>query len=146
MNRIFNYVVFGVLAFFLWLVYLPNAQAATVWTPAVGIYTQYKIPPKMINAYVTSTNIEAPAHWVKQQGTFTKFVSAAGAVKYEKIAIVSPPNNPVCEAFVCNDDFGWTFNLSKNTVLTCPMVKVDKGVAQVYDGVQSINGEPKCRP
>lgn len=119
--------------------------AATVWTPQAGVYFQYKVPPAMSNVYMLTTNIEMPTHWVKQDGTFTKLVSTGGSVKYEKIAIVTPPNNPVCDTkFVCNTDFGWVVNLKMNTVLQCPTFKILNNSLQAYDGAQSINGQPVC--
>lgn len=122
-------------------------HAATTWTQSEGYYHWYKAGT--LNKYALSTNIEVSTSWVKQDGTYIQCVSSGGSKKYwpqgydcsgKQVVVV-----PTCQAFVCNDAFGWVFDMSKNTVLTCPMVKIDKGVAQIYDGLQSIDGVPTCR-
>lgn len=123
-----------------------NAKAATVWTQSDGYYHWYK--SGTANKYAITTDIEVSTSWVKQNGTYIQCKSSGGATKYWQQGydctgkqLAAPP--PTCMAFVCNDDFGWTFDMSKNTVLACPMIKIDKGIAMIYDGKQA--GVEKCR-
>jgi hypothetical protein len=147
MTRLLHYAIFGLLALFVWAILMPKSEAATVWTQQAGYFNWYKVGTA--NRYLVTTELEVPETWAKQEGTYVQCKSAGGANKYwqqgydcygKQIASVQS-----CDAFVCADDFGWTFDMTKNTVLTCPMVKITKGQAQIYDGLQSIDGHPKCR-
>lgn len=133
-----------------WCALISMAVANTYWVPSTEKYFKYDTTPTKttgkVYKYIQTTDIEtARATWVKLPNSWIKYTSANGAIKYgEEVVLQNPvPVQPVCAAFVCNDDFGWTFDLTKNTVLACPMVKIDKGVAIVYDGKQA--GTDKCR-
>ncbi len=124
--------------------FLPTAFAAT-WTQSAGYYNWYKV--STYNRYLLTTNLDVPSTWAKQEGTYIQCKSDGGATRYypqgydcNGTRIVE--SKPVCDAFVCSDDFGWTFNLAKNTVLVCPMVKIEKGVALIYEGKQA--GQVQC--
>lgn len=142
--RLLEYAVWVLIAGLACMFY-KVAYAETVWTPQPGIYYQYKVPPRMTNQYELTIDIEIPAHWIKQAGEFTKMLSGGGATKYEKIAVTVPPNNPVCEAqFVCHDKWGWVVDLSHNSVLQCPRVRITKEQALFYEGHQIVNGAVVC--
>ena len=126
--------------------YSLGSFSATVWKQSDGTYHLYK--ESKVNRYVLSTNLEVGSSWVRQEGTYIQCVSTGGSKKYwptgkdcygKDVVVVQKS----CEAFVCNDDFGWTFDLTKNTTLVCPMVKIEKGVAQIYEGLQA--GQTRCR-
>lgn len=142
MNKTYHYFVFLIVGLFLCTAY---AFAATVWTQVEGQYFKYDITPSNTTdssfKYVSTTNLEVNATWLKMDGVWLKYTSAAGSVKY----VLQPPAPPaICDAFVCNGDFGWVFNMQKNTVLACPYVKISAGQALIYDGIKSINGVPTC--
>lgn len=131
-----------------WIVLISNAIGATVWNAAPGKYHKYDITPKNLTdssyKYILTTDFEAVnSTWTKLSGTYIKYTTVSGGVKYAEEVIVAQPPSASCSAFACNDDFGWTFDLTKNTVMTCPMVKITNGVAQTYDGLQA--GQTKCR-
>jgi len=123
-------IIIGTVLFWvLFTVVMYQAFATTVWTPQEGVYIQYKVGTT--NKYELSTKA-VPSNYIKQSGTYTQLKSAAGATKYELNAIVSD-----CSGFICKDDFGLTFDLTKNTVLECPMVKISNAQIQAYEGLQA---------
>jgi hypothetical protein len=141
MTRFLPFAIFGAMMLFVWLWLMPSAQAATVWTQQAGTFHWYK--QGTANRYLYTTDINIPSGWVKQAGVYIQCKSTGGSNKYyqqgydcngKQTEIVVAPT---CPAFVCKDDFGWTFNLSHNTVLTCPLVRIEKEVALVYEGLQA---------
>jgi hypothetical protein len=139
MERLLHFVIFGLMIAFVWLLMLPSAHSATTWVQQAGYFNWYKVGTA--NRYLATTELNVPETWAKQEGTYIQCKSTGGANKYwaqgydcygKQIASVQG-----CEAFVCADDFGWTFDMTKNTVLVCPMVKISKDVAMVYEGLQA---------
>jgi len=50
-----------------------------------------------------------------------------------------------CDAFMCESDFGITFDLTQNSVLVCPRVTITKEqLALIYDGIKAV-GLPACK-
>lgn len=123
-------IIFGVILFWvLFAVIIYQAFAAVIWQSQEGIYNLYKYGST--NKYEISTKA-VPTTYIKQAGQYTQFKSSGGSTKYELITIV---NN--CQAFACRDSFGVTFDLTKNTVLTCPMVKISNEQIMAYEGLQA---------
>lgn len=126
-----------------------NATAATVWNVQAGKYYKYDVTPKNLldsaYKYIETTNFEAVnTSWTKLNGTWIKYTTVTGGIKYAEEVIIAQPPAPSCTAFLCVDDFGLTIDLTKNSVLTCPMVKITKEqMAQIYEGLQA--GATKCR-
>lgn len=131
-----------------WVGLINYAVGATVnWTKQEGTYHWYKAGT--INKYPPTNPIEfdIPASWIKQTNTiYIHCKSTGGSNRYYPQGYDCNTGKPAvvkCEAYQCQDDFGYTFDLTKNTVMTCPMVKITKEqIAMSYDGLQA-NG--KCR-
>lgn len=151
MNRILEYMVWllitGLAYMFFCIVDFKEADAATVWTKQDGYFTWYKVGTQ--NRYLSTTEIDVPITWDKQDGTYIKCVSTGGANKYwqqgyDCYGKQLAPTETSCKAFMCVDDFGLTVDLTKNTVLECPRVKITKEqIAQFYEG--KLAGIPSCR-
>lgn len=149
MSNLRNIVCLMILFSTVLYISISAAVAAPNWQPSAEKYYKWDITPLNLTdsavKYIVTTDIESVRqHWVKISGTWIKYTTVTGGLKYAEEVIIAQPPAPACDAFACNDDFGWTFNLSKNTALACPMVKITKGQAQIYDGVQIVDGEPKC--
>ena len=148
MTKLLKCAIWGLIAF-LGFILLSQANAATVWNVQAGKYYKYDVTPNNLldsaYKYIVTTDFEAvnPA-WTKLNSTWIKYTTVTGGIKYAEEVIIAQPPAPACEAFLCVDDFGLTIDLTKNTVLTCPMVKITKEqMAQIYEGLQS--GATKCR-
>ncbi|PPC86676.1 MAG: hypothetical protein CTY37_05320 [Methylotenera sp.] len=79
------------------------------------------------------------------------YKSSTNTVTPPIIAPIKPPVSPPfidtgeCQAFLCADEkFGLVFDLTKNTVLTCPRVHITRDQqAQIYEGLQA--GVASCK-
>lgn len=134
-----------------WIGIISWAVAAVTWIMQSGNYYKYDTTPTNLTdsifKYVLTTDIETVRDsWRKENGIYVQCISSGGSNKYwpqgydcygKKVQTIS------CQGFKCVDDFGITYDLTKNTVLQCPMVQIKKGVAVEYDGAQS--GTSKCR-
>jgi hypothetical protein len=146
MTRIYTYAIFLIIGFFVWF---GSAHAAD-WIAASERYFKYDTTPTKttgkVYKYVVNTDIETPrSTWVKLSGTWVKYTTVLGGLKYGEEVIIYPPPQPTCTAFICKDDFGITFDLSQDTVLTCPRVQITKEqMALIYDATK-VNNIPPCR-
>lgn len=139
----------ALLSLVFWIGVISYAVAQTYWIQAPEKYYKYDTTPTRttkVYKYITTTDIEtARPTWVKLNGVYVKYTTIGGGVKYtEEVIVVQPvPIEPVCPAFKCVDDYGVTYDMSKQSVMKCPMVQIKKGVAVEYDGAQA--GIDKCR-
>ena len=116
---------------------IPNAQTATVWYGAADKWTAKE---KVTNTIQCSNEAfgKDPAFGHNKKCLY-KISSTTNPVP----PVVIVPNK--CEAFICEDDNGIVFDLSVNTVLTCPRVYVTKEqVAMIYDATK-VNNIPPCK-
>jgi hypothetical protein len=122
-----------------------SIHAATVWVQQAGYFNWYKVGTA--NKYLATTEVNVPATWVKQEGTYIQCKSSGGANKYwsqgydcygKQVSVVQG-----CDAFICRDSFGLSFDMTKNTVLECPMVKISNDLVMIYEGMQA--GATSCR-
>lgn len=156
MEKLRHYIV--ALALVVVALYTPMATSETMWTPAPEKYFKYNttpikvteagvvIPKTTVYKYIVTTNFEAvQTGWEKVGAVWIKYTTVNGGLRYaEEVVVVEPqPQEKVCDAqFVCHDQFGWIVNLTYNTVLQCPKVKITNGQAQFYEGLQA--GKTVC--
>jgi hypothetical protein len=146
MTRAYPYFVYAIIGIFVWCGW---AYAATDWLPSTERYYKYDTTPTNLTdssyKYIVTTNIEVNSVWKKLSGTWIKYTTVNGGLKYGEEVVIAQPPAPTCQAFVCKDDFGITFDLSKNTVLDCPRVQISKEqIASIYDATK-VNNIPPCR-
>lgn len=130
---------------------ISSANSAIVLIQQPGTFYWYKAGT--VNKYPPTNpiNFAIPSSWVKQTDkVYNQCKSDGGSFRYYEQGIdcygQKPRSPPLtsCEAFMCKDDFGITFDLAKNSVLACPRVVVTKEqIAMLYDGVQ--HEVPSCR-
>ena len=128
-----------------------KSHAATLWTPQPERYFKYETSAvgaiKTTYEYSPIDEVDINPKWRKLSSQWVRYTTVNGGVKYgEEVIVQNPvPTEKVCDAFVCNGDFGVVFNMTKNTVLNCPYVKITKEqVTQIYDGSKSIDEIPLC--
>lgn len=114
---------------------------AATWSQQDGFYSWYKVGT--INKYLLDNAVDSvvPTSYVKQSGSYIQCRSKANSVKYLLNGYDCNTGKPTlikCEAFMCKDDFGITFDLTKNSVITCPRVTITKEqIALIYEGSQA---------
>lgn len=137
------------IAVILAVVFTFNAQAAAVWVADPLRYYKYDTTPLILTdsnyKHLATTESEAVnVNWARVGGTYIKYTTAAGGVKYaEEVVTNQPPAND-CVAVVCRDNFGVTINLAALTALDCPKVKITSEQIQFYEGMQILDGVPVC--
>jgi hypothetical protein len=138
------------LAFLAWLMIIVGiAYSAAIWTQQAGTFNWYL--KGTTNKYIltNAVDVTVPVGYVKQPGVYIQCKSEGGATKYwpqthDCYGKQLAPVETSCGAFLCVDDFGLTVDLTKNTVLDCPRVKITKEqIAQFYEG--KLAGVPACR-
>ena len=128
-----------------------NIAHSADWVPSPTLYYKYDSTPLKLTGkiykYISNNDIElVNSKWIKLPGSYIKYTTTTGGLKYAEQVIISQPPMKTCTAFMCKDDFGITFDLTKNTMLKCPMVKITKEqMALIYEGTQIINNLPECR-
>lgn len=121
---------------------------AVEWTQQPGSYNLYLSGTE--NKYITvnPVDIKIPASYKIQPGVYIQCLSTGNSKRYLPQGYDCNTRKALavkCEGYVCYDpQFGWTFDLTKNSVMMCPKVKIEKGVAISYDGVKSVAGQPVC--
>lgn len=128
------------------LMFAGIAFAAT-WTVQPEKYLTYNTKPSnvapLLKRVPANATLEIPTSWSKLGGLWRKEVSTGGSARYYEELIA--PVTALCDAkFVCHEDWGWIVNLSHNSVLTCPAIKITKDQAAFYENALSINGKPVC--
>lgn len=153
MTRITHYLIFAAIALLFALV-ARTAQANVNWTQQNGQFHKWdKTPNNKTDSsweYALVGDLEVIKEtWIKQDGVYIQCRSSGGSNRYYiegtdcatgklKVEIVK------CDAFLCADSFGLTFDLTKNTVLTCPRVHITRDQqAQIYEGLQA--GVENCK-
>lgn len=125
-----------------------STQSAPVeWTQQPGTFHWYKSGTS--NKYPTTNPLEftIPSSWVKQDDNlYIQCRSTGGAYRYYQQGLDCYGQKPIvnCDAFMCVNNRGeLVFDLSKNTVLACPKVKVTKEqLVMIYEGKQ--HNVPAC--
>jgi hypothetical protein len=126
-----------------------KAEAAAVWNADPLRYHKYDVTPNNLTdgsyKYLVNTDAEAVnINWKRIGGTWIKYTTVAGGVKYAEEVIINQPPAGECNAVVCRDDFGVTIYLAKLTVYACPKVKITTADIQFYEGLRIIDGVPVC--
>lgn len=139
----------GALTIIFWIGVINWAVAAVTWTQQEGTFYWYKAGTQ--NKYPSTNPLEytIPESWIKQNNTiYIQCLSDGGSKRYYPQGYdcnTGQPKIVKCDAFMCRDDFGITFDLNKNTVLTCPRVTITKEqLAMIYDATK-VNNIPPCR-
>lgn len=151
MTKLLHYAIFVLMAFFVWAVLMPSANAAVTWTQQPNEFFWYKAGTQ--NKYLFTTDIDVPASYVKQPGTFIQCKSTGGANKYwqqgydcyGKQTAPQPPIVTYCDVqFVCHENWGWIVDLSQLKTDGCNHVKITKEQALFYEGKRNVDGSVTC--
>ena len=123
--------------------------ATTQWTEQPGTVYWYK--SGTLNKYPSTNPLDftIPDSWAKQSDyVYIKCTSTGGSNRYYPVGYdcnTGKPKVVKCTAFMCKDDFGITFDLSQNSVVSCPRVQITKEqLALIYDAVK-VNNVPACK-
>ncbi len=123
-----------------------TAQAAE-WTQQPGSYNWYLQGTQNKYLPVNPVDISIPSTYKIQPGVFIQCLSEGGSKRYLPQGYDCNSRQALavkCDAIVCKDSFGITFNAHFNTVMKCPMIKISNAQILLYDGAQSINNVPTC--
>lgn len=147
-----NRIIFAAIVAFCFLLGgVIMAFGATVWNQSAGTFSWYKYGTA--NKYLLSTDLSAPASWIKQSGVYIQCKSEGGATRYYaqgydcygKQVVVTPPTS-VCNAkFVCHEQWGWIVDLTQLKADGCNHVKISNSDALFYDGMRNENGQLICK-
>lgn len=136
---------------FVWALLLPPAKAATIWTQQPDEYHWYK--SGTTNKYLSTSFVDIPTNYIKQDGIYIKCTSTGGANKYwqqgydcyGKQIAPQPPIVTYCDAkFVCHENWGWIVDLTQLKADGCNHVKITKELALFYSGQRATSSGIVC--
>lgn len=120
---------------------------AVEWTQQVGSYNWYLYGTQNKYLPVNPVDIKIPDSYVLQPGVYIQCLSDGGSKRYLPQGYDCNTRQLVtvkCDAIICKDSFGITFNAHVNTVMQCPMIKISNAQILLYDAAQSVNNVPTC--